>query len=101
MLVVDRRPEEDVMESVPLLDCAGRRRSPATLSGLQMTLQQRLKADPPEEPVDDRQRAQTLRAQLERRVPVVGRAHGRRYPREVRGLRVPNARLTCGVAGRT
>src|SRR6202011_6126594 len=29
---VDRRPEEDVMESVPLLDCAGRRRSPATLS---------------------------------------------------------------------
>src|SRR4249919_624613 len=29
---VDRRPEEDVMESVPLLDCTGRRRSPATLS---------------------------------------------------------------------
>jgi integrase len=26
------RPEEDAMESVPLLDCAGRRRSPATLS---------------------------------------------------------------------
>jgi hypothetical protein len=25
-------PKEDVMESVPLLDCAGRRRSPATLS---------------------------------------------------------------------
>jgi site-specific recombinase XerD len=32
MLVIDRRPEEDVMEPVPLLDCAGRRRSPATLS---------------------------------------------------------------------
>jgi hypothetical protein len=32
MAFVDRRPEEDVMESVPLLDCAGRRRSPATLS---------------------------------------------------------------------
>jgi integrase len=29
---VDRRPEEDVMESVALLDLAGRRRSPATLS---------------------------------------------------------------------
>jgi hypothetical protein len=30
---VDHRPKEDVvMESVPLLDCAGRRRSPATLS---------------------------------------------------------------------
>src|SRR5258708_4032900 len=28
----DRRPEEDVMESVALLDCAGRRRSPAPLS---------------------------------------------------------------------
>jgi site-specific recombinase XerD len=32
MAVVDRRPEKDVMESVPLLDGAGRRRSPATLS---------------------------------------------------------------------
>jgi hypothetical protein len=29
----DRRPEEDAMESVGLLDRAGRRRSPATLSG--------------------------------------------------------------------
>ena len=29
---VHPRPEEDVMEPVPLLDCAGRRRSPATLS---------------------------------------------------------------------
>ena len=28
---VHPRPEEDVMEPVPLLDCAGRRRSPATL----------------------------------------------------------------------
>jgi len=28
----DRQYEEDVMESLPLLDCAGRRRSPATLS---------------------------------------------------------------------
>jgi integrase len=32
MACVDRRPEDDVMESVPLLDCSGRRRSPATLS---------------------------------------------------------------------
>src|SRR5258708_26576910 len=32
MLVIDRRPEEDVMEPVPLLDCAGRRHPPATLS---------------------------------------------------------------------
>jgi integrase len=32
MIVGFDRPEEDVMESVPLLDCAGRRRSPATLS---------------------------------------------------------------------
>ena len=30
--MTDVRPEEDVMESVPLLDCAGRRRSPATMS---------------------------------------------------------------------
>jgi hypothetical protein len=30
--VVVRRPEEDVMESTPLLDCAYRRRSPATTS---------------------------------------------------------------------
>jgi hypothetical protein len=30
----DRRPEEDVMESVALLDLAGRCRSPATLSNL-------------------------------------------------------------------
>jgi hypothetical protein len=29
------RPKEDVMRSAPLLDCAGRRRSPATLSGFQ------------------------------------------------------------------
>jgi integrase len=29
---VDHRLKEDVMESEPLLDCAGRRRSPATLS---------------------------------------------------------------------
>ena len=28
----DRQYEEDVMESLPFLDCAGRRRSPATLS---------------------------------------------------------------------
>src|SRR5436853_3304243 len=27
------RPKEDTMESAPLLDCAGRRRSPATLPG--------------------------------------------------------------------
>ena len=32
-LVFDRRPEEDVMESFPLLDCTGRRRSPATTPG--------------------------------------------------------------------
>jgi site-specific recombinase XerD len=32
MTFVDRRPEEDPMESVVLLDCVGRRRSPATLS---------------------------------------------------------------------
>jgi integrase len=31
--LVDHRLEEDVMEPVPLLDCAGRRRSPATLPG--------------------------------------------------------------------
>jgi integrase len=31
--VVNHRPKEDVMESAPLLDCAGRRRSPATLPG--------------------------------------------------------------------
>jgi hypothetical protein len=30
--IIDRRPEEDLMESAPLLDRAGRRRSPATLS---------------------------------------------------------------------
>jgi integrase len=29
---VVRLPKEDVMQSVPLLDCAGRRRSPATTS---------------------------------------------------------------------
>jgi hypothetical protein len=29
----DRRPEKDVMQFVGLLDCAGRRRSPATVSG--------------------------------------------------------------------
>jgi site-specific recombinase XerD len=32
MPFVDRRPKEDVMEPVVLLDCAGRRRSPATLA---------------------------------------------------------------------
>jgi integrase len=31
--VVNHRPKEDVMESAPLVDCAGRRRSPATLPG--------------------------------------------------------------------
>src|SRR5437868_10308744 len=30
---VSHRPKEDVMRSTPLLDCAGPRRSPATLSG--------------------------------------------------------------------
>jgi hypothetical protein len=29
---VNRRPREDTMESVPLVDCAGRCRSPATLA---------------------------------------------------------------------
>jgi site-specific recombinase XerD len=29
---VNRRPREDLMESVPLVDCVGRRRSPATLA---------------------------------------------------------------------
>jgi integrase len=32
VLIVDRRPEEDVMEAIPRLDRAGRRLSPATLS---------------------------------------------------------------------
>src|ERR1019366_3525356 len=50
--VVNRRPEEDVMESVPLLDCAGRRRSPATLSSFHQGRSPRNKglrypADPP------------------------------------------------------
>jgi integrase len=31
--VVNHRPKEDVMESAPLVDCAGRPRSPATLPG--------------------------------------------------------------------
>ncbi len=31
--VVNHRPKEDVMKSAPLVDCAGRRRSPATLPG--------------------------------------------------------------------
>ena len=31
--MVNHRPKEDVMESAPLVDCAGRRRSPATLPG--------------------------------------------------------------------
>ena len=35
MALVDR-PEEDVMESLPLLDRAGRRRSPATLSSFHL-----------------------------------------------------------------
>jgi len=30
---VNHRPKEDVMESTQLVDCAGRRRSPATLPG--------------------------------------------------------------------
>lgn len=45
-------PREDVMESVPLLDCAGRRRSPATLSSFHEGRMPRNKglrypADPP------------------------------------------------------
>jgi hypothetical protein len=40
MAFVNRRPEEDVMKSVSLLDCAGRRRSPRN-KGL------RYPADPP------------------------------------------------------
>jgi hypothetical protein len=46
----------------PLATAAGSatRRSPE----LQMTLQQRLKADPPEEPVDDRQGAPTNGAKV-------------------------------------
>jgi hypothetical protein len=48
----NRRPEEDVMESVSLLDCAGRRRSPATLSSFHQGRSPRNKglrypADPP------------------------------------------------------
>ena len=35
--VIDRLPEEDLMESVSLLDRAGRRRSPATLSSFHST----------------------------------------------------------------
>jgi integrase len=31
--VIDHRPKEDVMQPAPLLDCAGRPRSPATLPG--------------------------------------------------------------------
>jgi integrase len=49
---VDRHPEEDVMQSVQLLDCAGRRRSPATLSSFHQGLPPRNKGlryppDPP------------------------------------------------------
>src|SRR5450755_2784435 len=50
--VVVRRPKEDVMESTPLLDCAGRRRSPATTSSFHQALPPRNKGmryppDPP------------------------------------------------------
>ena len=50
--VIDRRPEEDLMEPVPLLNRAGRRRSPATLSGFHQDRPPRNKglrhpADPP------------------------------------------------------
>jgi hypothetical protein len=41
MTVSIRRPEEDVMESVSLLDRAGRRRSPATLSSFHQGLSSR------------------------------------------------------------
>jgi hypothetical protein len=52
MAFVNRRPEEDVMKSVSLLDCAGRRRSPATLSSFHQGRSPRNKslrypADPP------------------------------------------------------
>ena len=50
--VVVRRPKEDVMESTPLLDRAGRRRSPATTSSFHQALPPRNKGmryppDPP------------------------------------------------------
>jgi integrase len=50
--VVVRRPKEDVMESTALLDCAGRRRSPATTSSFHQALPPRNKGmryppDPP------------------------------------------------------
>ena len=52
MRTVNRRPKEDVMESTPLLDCAGRRRSPATTSSFHQGLTPRNKGlryppDPP------------------------------------------------------
>jgi site-specific recombinase XerD len=52
MLSLINRPKEDTMESVSLLDCAGRRRSPATLPGYHQGRPPRNKglrypADPP------------------------------------------------------
>jgi site-specific recombinase XerD len=56
MTITDRRPEEDVMESTAQLDCAGRRRSPATLASFHQGLSPRNKGlryppDPP--PVEE------------------------------------------------
>ena len=49
---IDHRPKEDLMASPPMLDCAGRRRSPATLPGYHQGRPPRNKglqypADPP------------------------------------------------------
>ena len=50
--VVNDRPKEDVMESTPLVDCAGRRRSSATLPGYHRGRPPRNKGlrDPPDPP---------------------------------------------------
>jgi integrase len=49
---VNHRPQEDVMESIPLLDRAGRRRSPATTSSFHQGLPPRNKGRryPPDPP---------------------------------------------------
>jgi integrase len=49
---VDRCPEEDVMQSLLMLDCAGRRRSPATTSSFHHDLAPRNKSRryPPDPP---------------------------------------------------
>ena len=94
---VDRRQDEDVMQPAPLLDCAGRRRSPAMLASGHQGLPPRNKGlrYPPDPPRPSRMSSPSCTPRVMIRTGSAPRRHRRarkRDSREVRLLPLPLAK---------